>query len=813
MNTIRFAVRQLIKNPGFALAAILCLGLGIGSTTAVFSIVNTVLLRPLPYSRPNELIRIYTEFPGFPNGGLRRFALSPPEYLDLKRLLKTCDSIDAWEIDGVNISTRNEPARVTAASVTGTLLNSLGVAPVIGRLLTPADDQPGVARVATVSFGLWQRMFGGDTAVIGRDIMLMGRKCTVVGVMPRGFQFPPGRADAPEVWTPMQIDPANPAERGSHGLSVMARLKAGVAKEQNQAELSGLVKRWKEFGAADHGFDPSGHTLLSFGLHDEVVRSVKPALSMLLGAVCFVLLIACVNVANLLLARAEARQKEIAIRGAIGATLARLASQFLVEGLLLSFFGVVLGLLFAQGGLQLVRNLNEASIPRASEISFDPVVILFALGACLLTGLIFGLTPVIHAAKQNLQNGLKSSTGATTGSAMTQRFRHGLVVVEIALALVLLVGTGLMLRAFWNRQQVNAGFNPENVVAAYLSLPDTIYPNKESISGFWARLQGKIVALPGIESLALASGLPPVRGANNSDTEIEDFVPEKNGPIQNVDYFQSVSKDYFRTMKINLVAGRVFDERDGAGAPDVAVINQTLARTFWGNRSPIGRRLRPRFNGPWCTIIGVVADVKNGGVEKPTGTELYLPIGQTHAGSTRNLYLVARSSLNTSTLVNELRQEVSQLDSSLPFSNVRTMNEIVSSAQSRPRFLSFVLSIFSAVALILAAVGIYGVISYSVAQRTREFGVRIALGAQRKNVLGLVLGRGMIVAAAGLVAGLLIAFAVTRLLSSLLFEVTATDPVTFLAVSSLLALVAFFASYIPARRATTVDPMTALRNE
>jgi predicted permease len=816
MNTLRFAFRQLIKNPGFALAAILCLGLGIGASTAVFSIVNTVMLRPLPYSRPDDLIRSYTEFPGFPNGGLRRFAVSPPEYIDLKRLLKTCDTIDAWQTAGVNISSKNEPARVTAAEVTETLLNTLGVSPLIGRLLTPADDQPGVSRVANISFGLWQRMFAGDPAAIGQDVLLMGRKCTVVGVMPRGFQFPPGPVDAPDVWTPLQIDPANPGGRGSHDLSVIARLKTGVTRDRNQAELSGLVKRWKEFGATDHGFDPSEHTVLSFGLQDEVVRSVKPALRMLLGAVCFVLLIACVNVANLLLARAEARQKEIAIRGAIGASLKRLTYQFLAEGLVLSFFGAVLGLLFAQGGLQLVRNLNEASIPRASEISLDPVVILFALGTCVLIGMIFGLTPVFHAAKQNLQNGLKSSTGATTSSALTQRFRHGLVVVEIALALVLLVGTGLMLRAFWNRQQVNAGFNPENVVAAYLSLPDVTYPDIESISGFWNRLQEKIVALPGVENVALASGLPPIRGANNNDTEIEGFVPEKNGSIQNVDFYQLVSKEYFRTIGIHLIEGRVFDERDGATAPDVAVINQTLARTFWGNQSPIGRRLKPRFSGPWCTIIGVVADVKNAGVEKPTGTELYLPISQSqarYAGSTRNLYLLAHSALNVSTLVNELGHEVNQLDPSLPFSNVHTMSEVVTSTQSRPRFLSLVLSIFSAVALILAAVGIYGVISYSVAQRTKEFGVRIALGAQRKNVLGLVLGRGMAVAAIGLLAGLVIAFAVTRLLSSLLFGVTPTDPATFAVVSSLLTLVAFFASYIPARRATKVDPMTALRNE
>ncbi|MDB6040849.1 MAG: hypothetical protein JWM99_4690, partial [Verrucomicrobiales bacterium] len=655
MNNLRFALRQLLKNPGFAVAAILCLGLGIGATTAVFSVVNAVLLRPLAYLKPNELIRVYTEFPNFPNGGLRRFALSPPEYLDLKRLFKSSDSVEAWITSGVNVSSRNEPARVTAAAVTGSLLNTLGVSPTLGRLLTPADDLPGVDRVANISFGLWQRMFGADPNVVGQEVTLMGRKCTVIGVMPKGFHFPPGEIDAPEIWTQLQLDPANPGERGNHGLSVLARLKPGVTQAQSDAELASLVKRWKEFGASDHGFDPVGHTLLSFGLQDEVVRGVKPALRMLLGAVCFVLLIACVNVANLLLARAESRQREIAIRGAIGASLGRLASQFLVEGLCLSFLGAALGLLLAQGGLELVRSMNEASIPRASEISLDPFVLLFALAICVLAGLAFGITPIIHAAKQNLQNTLKTSAGATTSSVITHRFRHALVVAEIALALVLLVGTGLMLRAFWKLQQVNGGFDPAHVVTAFISLPDTTYPNQKAVADFWERLEERIASLPGIEKAALTSGLPPVRGANVSDTEIEGFVPEKGGPIQNVDFFHSVTKNYFQTMGIRLIDGRAFDERDGPGSLDVAVINQTMARTFWGNQSAIGRRVRPGFSGAWCTVIGVVADVKNAGVEKPTGTELYLFYNQTHPFGLRNFYITARSSAKVSSVVSALR--------------------------------------------------------------------------------------------------------------------------------------------------------------
>ncbi len=555
--------------------------------------------------------------------------------------------------------------------------------------------------------------------------------------------------------------------------------------------------------------------LVSFGLQDESVRAIRPALRMLLGAVCFVLLIACVNVANLLLARAEARQREIAIRGAIGATLRRLVLQFMTEGILLSFIGAVLGLFLAQGGLELVANMNEASIPRASEINLDLRVFLFAFGICVLTGLVFGLTPIAHAMRQNLHNSLKSTAGSTTSGGFSHSFRHGLVVAELALALVLLVGTGLMLRAFWKLQQVNTGFSPEKVVTAFISLPEATYPNEEASASFWTRMEDKLNASPGVEKAAIVTGLPPVHQAVYNDTEIEGFVYKEGGPVQNIDFYQVVSKNYFHTLGIRLVEGRFFDGRDGPNSPETVVINQAFARTFWPNSSAIGRRIKPNTSGEWCTIIGIAADVKNAGPERPTGTELYLPFNQPHgiAQRSRDRYLAVRSSANPSTIVGEMRKIVHDLDSAIPFSNVRTMNEVVSAAQSRPRFLSMLLTAFSFVALVLAAVGIYGVISYSVAQRTKEFGVRIALGAQSSNVLGLVLSKGMLLASLGLIAGVTIALVVTRFLSTLLFEITPTDPVTFIAVSLLLTLVALLATYIPARRATKVDPIVALRYE
>jgi putative ABC transport system permease protein len=546
------------------------------------------------------------------------------------------------------------------------------------------------------------------------------------------------------------------------------------------------------------------------------VRGVKPALQMLLGAVCFVLLIACVNVANLLLARAEARQREIAIRGAMGAGLRRLTMQFVTEGLVLSLVGAVLGLLLAQGGLRLVQTASEASIPRASEIAIDARVFLFAIAVCVVTGIVFGLTPIMHLARQNLQGALKSAAASTTGATRTQHFRHALVVSELALALMLLIGTGLMLRAFWKLQEVNPGFQPARVMTASIALSRATYPNDRSKMSFWSRLEERLATLPGVESAALASTLPPREATSYSDTTIEGFVPVEGGPVENVDFYQTVSKDYFKTLGIRLVEGRVFDERDATGAPDVAVINQTLARTFWGNDSPIGRRLRPgRGTNVWCTIIGVVEDVKNHGLDQPTGTELYLSRGQTYAQDNRifYVYLAVRSPGSASAVINTLRRELRDLDPSLPLARVRTMDEVVSAAQSRPRFLALLLTLFSSVALVLAAVGIYGVISYSVAQRTKEFGVRMALGAQRGDVLGIVLGRGMGLTLLGIGIGLGGAFVMTRFLSRLLFGVTPTDPATFVVVSTVLAIVAFLASYIPARRATKVDPMVALRYE
>src|SRR5580704_466921 len=818
---LRHAARMLRKNSSFTIAAVLCLTLGIGATTGIFSVINAVLLRPLGYKQPERLVRVYTEFPTFPNGGLRKFWTSPPEFLDLKRDTKSWETLDAWVNGGTNLAGLTQPVRVTASSVSGGMLNSLGVSPAMGRLISPADDDPAAPGTADISYGLWKSTFGGDPNVVGRTTTVDGQTCTIIGVMPRGFEFPPGEVDKAEMWAPLQLDPIKPGSRGSHYLYLLGRLKPGVTPQQAQAEFEAYETAMGEKATPkSHAFHPKFHTIVSYPLQADVVGSVRPALIMLLAAVGFVLLIACVNVANLLLSRAEARRREIAIRSALGADLWRLARQFITEGVLLSACGAVLGLILAYGGLRLIKLTNAGSLPRAAEIGIDMRVLLFTIAATLLTGVLFGLAPILTVAIQNLHDSLKDTVGASTASTGAQNFRRILVSGELAMALVLLIGCGLMIRGFWKLQQVRTGMSPANVVTMKLALSSGSYAKNQDMDQFWRRLEEKITHLPGIQSAAIGSGLPPMRPPNMNDTLIEAFVPRKDGPIQNVDYYNVVSREFFKTMGIRLMEGRLFDERDVQGSPDVVIVNQTMARTFWGNESPLGRRIQPGQNGlkpgenpPWCTIVGVVEDVKNAGIDRPTGTEIFLPYTQTDGSGTTSASVFLRAQGDPRSLANAVRSEVRSIDPAIPVADVQTMDEVLAAAQSRPKFLTLLLMLFSGVALIIATVGIYGVISYSVAQRSKEFGLRMALGAQQSDVLGLVMRQGVVLTAIGVIAGVGAALGLTRLMASLLFGAQPTDASTYLCVPALLAVVALLASYIPARRATQVDPMKALRYE
>jgi predicted permease len=812
-----FALRMMRKNFGFTTAAVLCLMLGIGATTGIFTVVNAVLLRPLPYSHPEQLVRVYTEFPTFPNGGLPRFWTSAAEFFDLKKDTNSWATLDAWGVQGTNLGGKTQPVRVTAAYVSGTLLETLGVSPMMGRLITPADDAPGAPLVADISYGTWKSVFGGDADILGHETMLDGKKTTIIGVMPASFQFPPGESDPAKVWTPVQLDPVNPGGRGSHNWYLLGRLKPGVTAPQAQSELVSLVQSYGEHKAPKtHSFDPKNHTLVSYPLQAEVVSGVRPALLMLLGAVAFVLLIASVNVANLLLARAEARRREIAIRGAMGASLGRLARQFVTEGILLALFGAALGLALSYAGVRLVQLTNAGGIPRADEIVMDWRVLVFTLVTSLVTGALFGLAPLVPLLVSGISGSLKDAAGSTTAAGGAQLFRRALVVGELAMALVLLIGCGLMLRAFWKLQEVHTGMAPENVITMRVSLPSGTYADNAKIAAFWDRLDQRITHMPGVQSAALVYGLPPLRPPNMNDTGIEGFVPREGGPIQNVDFYQSVSKDYFAAMGIRLMDGRLFDDRDAAGAPGVVIVNHTMANTFWPGQNAIGRRVQPGMgkDNPWFTVVGVVDDVKNAGLDRPAGTELYIPYKQAAALGVSDMYVVMRSqSGNPGGLAGAVGEQLNEIDGSLPLADVRLMDDVLERAQSRPRFLTLLLTLFSITALAIATVGIYGVVSYSVARRTKEFGLRMVLGAQTGDVLGLVMKQGAAMVGIGLIAGLVFAFLLTRLMASLLFAIAPTDALTFASVTAVLAVVALLACYIPARRATEVDPMQTLRYE
>jgi predicted permease len=811
-QNLRYGLRMLGRNASFTAAAVLCLALGIGATTAIFSVVNAVLLRQLPYAHADRLVRVFTEFPNFPNGGLRHFWVSPPEFLDLKRDATGFQAVEGWANFGGNLAGASEPVRSTVGFVTGGLLSMLGVNPLQGRLLGPQDDAANAPLTAVLSYGLWQRAYGGESSVLGRDIRLNGNACTVVGIMPRGFAFPPGELDPPELWVPLQIDPAKPGGRGSHYMNLLALLKPGTGTAQAQAEMTSYAQHDSNIrGAANHPFDPKNHPIVLAGFQDEIVKGVRRAMLVLLGAVGFVLLIACVNVANLLLARAESRRREIAVRAAIGAGLGRLLQQFVIEGVLLSLAGALFGILLAFGGLRLLVATNAGSIPRVAEIGIDWQVLLFTLAISVATGIAFGLAPVIHLRTATLHDTLKATVGRATGAVAANRFRALLVTSELALALILLIGSGLMVKAFWKLQEVNAGMNPSHLLTLRLSLPSVTYKDPASVHGFYAALASRINTLPGVVSAAIASGLPPARPINANDTMIEGFVPVPNGPIQNIDYWNSVSGKYFETIGAHLLEGRFLNEGDGAASPFVVVVNQTMAKTYWPRESALGHRVRTsNNNAPWRTIVGVVADVKNAALDRPAGTELYFPFPQLP----RQLsWVVVRAQGDPMSLTSAVRDAIRALDRGLPISSIGSMEDVMAAARSRPRFLTLLLTLFSSLSLMLAALGIYGVISYAVAQRTNEIGIRMALGARSGDVIRLIGGAGVRLALAGTALGAVGAFVLTRFLSGLLFGVSSLDPLTFVAMAVTLIAVTLLACYIPARRASRVDPLIALRYE
>lgn len=810
LQDLKYALRMLRKNPAFTAVAILTLAVGIGANSAIFSVVNSVLLRPLPYRQPDQLVRVYSEFPTMQ---LRKFWLSPPELLDIQREAKSWEAIGAWAPGGRNVGTASEPLRVTSAVITRSLLDVLGVQPERGRNFTEEEDRNGGPPVAIISHGLWQKGFGGASDIIGKQIQVNATTTTVVGVMPANFGFPPGSNDQVELLVPFQFDPANPGSRGSHYLSVIGRLKPGVNTEQAQSEMTSLMAGWKAEGRSQHLLNPERHPVVMLGLHEDVVGSARKAVWLLMAAVAFVLLIACVNVANLLLARAESRHREFAVRLALGAGLKRMVRQFVAEGFVLVLIASILGVALAFAGLKTLLLFAPDSVPRTEEITVGLPVLGFTIAVAIVAVFLFGLAPLAQVSERNLANWIRGA-GQRAIRGGGQTLRKSLVVTEIALAVILVIGSGLMIRAFWKLQQVNTGFDPKGVVSFSLNLPASKYKAPERLQ-FMNALEQKLGTIPGVAGVSMASGLPPLRQIDANDTEIEGYQPTPDGPAQNIDYWNPVGSDYFKTMKIRLLEGRTFEQRDAnPDAMKVVVVNQALAKRFWTG-SPIGRRVNPGFVDPkvWFTIIGVVEDIKNAGMDKPAGPELYFEARQVNQFLDSNISFVVRGANDSTPLEGSIRGAVHELDPTLPVYNLWSMNEVVSKSMVQPHFLALLLATFSGIALFLAAIGIYGVMSYSVAQRTQEIGVRMALGARQLHVLRLIFSQSLGMLLIGVVIGLVGAFLLTRWMRTLLFEITATDPLTYVSVIGLLTVVALLACYIPARRAAKVDPLIALRYE
>jgi len=796
-SDLRYAFRQLVKNPGFTGVAILTLALGIGACTAIFSVVNGVLLRPLDFPQPDRIVVIReTNLPQFPE-----FSVSPPNYLDWAKQTKSWQYLAAYSGAQVNLTGKGEPQRLVSVKATAHYFDVYQIKPVLGRTFVPEEDAPGRDHVVVLSHAFWQRVFGSETNVVGRAIQLNGEPYTVIGVAPPHF----GEASKVDTWVPMGFKPDETAAdaRGGHYLNVVGRLRPSVNITSARSELELLAAQLaRQYPDSNLGWGVTMSPILDYS-----VRDVRPILYTLLGAVGCVLLIACANIGNLLLARATARHRELSIRTALGASRARLVRQLLTESILLGLAGGAAGVLVARWGLDLLLTLAPSTLPRTNDIHLDASVLIFSLALSALTGVIFGIAPALLAAHTDVQEGLKQGArGSTDGRG---RLRGALVVVEVAFALVLLGGAGLLARSFMRLTHVDPGFAPEHATVLRLALPEKKYEKSEQQLAFTDALLSRLRVLPGIQAAGLTHSLPLI-----SDWvlgfKIEGRPEVRPADLPNTNYY-SVTPDYFPAMGIRLIRGRLFNQHDDARAPRVAIINETLARQFFPNEDPIGKRILVT-NGPdvWRQIVGIVGDIKQYGVDKETTSQTYEPYAQYPF---RSLNVVLRTSDSGSVLAGALRPAVYAIDKDQPVGAIQPLEEILGATIAKQRFAMLLLIVFSSVALVIAAVGIYGVMAYSVVQRTGEFGIRMALGAQRSDVLRLVLSYAGKLVSLGLVIGLGATFAASRLMGSMLFQTNAHDPLTFSLTTLLLAAVAIAACLLPAHRATRVNPIEALRTE
>jgi putative ABC transport system permease protein len=800
---LRYGLRTLAKNPGFTLVAVFTLALGIGANTAIFTVVDAALLRGLPYQSPE---RLYHLFERTPQAEFPQREFSYPDYQDYKQN-HVFTELAAYTGGGGIITGRGEPERVFAPSASANFFAMLGVEALVGRTFQPGEDKPGAERTTVLTYGFWQRMFGGDPAVIGQALTVNGNSYAVIGVLPASFQFAFRPAD---LWLPYQPTEQQLARRFMHGTNLIGRLEPGASVEQAQSEITGIASRIER----DHNQSHAGTGAILVPLQEQVVGQVKPILLVLLGAVGFVLLIACANLASLLLTRSIARQKEIAIRAALGAQPRRLIRQLLTESMVLALAGGAAGLVIASWGVEaLVAALPDAqlnALPFLRSLRIDRGILAFAFGLSMLTGVVFGLVPALQASKVDLLGALKEG-GRTSTSAARQRLRGALVVTEIALAVVLLVGAGLMMKSLLRLLQVDVGFNPQNVLTMTVALPAGKYNEANRRISFHDQLRERITALPGVSGASTVNILPLI-GGNTTRFAVEgDPAPPPGQEIEA--NFRVTGAGYFETLGIPLIAGRFFDERDKADAPAVVAISRTVAERVFAGRDPIGQRLTfSGINVPPILIVGVVGDVKITGLDDAIKPVLYYPYLQSPSMATT---LVVRTGADPGTMVNAIRNECRTLEPDVALFSARTIEEMINDAPAAflRRFPAFLIGIFAAVALLLATVGIYGVVAYTVSQQTHDIGVRMALGARAADILKMVLKQGLTLALLGLAIGVVAALALTRLLRSLLFEVQTSDPAILLLVAGLLVIVALLACYIPARRATKVDPMVALRYE
>ena len=794
LKDIRYGLRSLMKRPAFTVVAVITLGLGIGVNTAIFSVINAVLLRPLPYANPDRLITF-------------RANQSDPDLADVEAQSKTIARFGGMAILQLAYTAGSEPIQFSIGMVTGGLFETLGVQPQMGRYITNEDDKVGAPFVVVLGHDLWVKHFNRDGQIVGKTIPLNGTAYTIIGVMPESFVAPRENTQA---WTPVRVsDPSSANDRGVHILRTYGRLAEGVSLDQARAEMAVIDKNL----AAQYPADNKNRSSILLTLHERIVGDSRRSLLILFAAVSFVLLIACANFANLLLARAAEREREFVIRGALGAGRWRLIRQLLTESLLVSLAGGAVAVVLAIWGTNLLIAFKPEDLPRLSEINVDGRVLGFTLGVSLLTGLLFGLLPAWSASRSRVGEALKEGGRSSTAGGARQRLRSTFVVVELAVALVLLVGAGLLIKTFSKLRSVESGFNPDHLITMHVALPETRYKEVATQTRFRTQILAGMNSLPGVHA-AMISELPLSGDSLDHEFLIENRPPIAPGDEPSLEA-RSVLGDYFKVMQIPLRAGRDFGPQDLIeNAPLVGIANDAMVRQYFQNEDPIGKRIRWAHDSDlrWTTIVGVVGDVKHFGLDLPELPALYSPYTQINRWK-RWMAIAARTEGNPTAMAQSIKQEIWKVDPQLPVTRVETMNEMAAESFAARRFNMSLLTVFAGLALVLAAIGIYGVMSYAVTQRTQEIGIRMALGARTSDVLRVILRNGMTLVVMGIALGLLGAFALTRLMVTLLFGVTPTDAFTIGLVSVVLIAVAFVACFIPARRATKVDPLVALRYE